>query len=80
MNNSSVPASVLNKIHNSICYHRVGEAQASGTLRVGWISGEHNLAYLLTKTTMTGNMRHKMVESILYNKAVTIREEEKSLV
>ena len=32
--NSSVPASVLNKRHNSICYHIVREAQAAGTLRV----------------------------------------------
>ena len=60
--NSSVTASVLNKRHNAICYHRVREAQDSGTLRVGWIPGEYNLAYLFTKTTMTGNMRHGMVE------------------
>ena len=57
----SVPSSVLNKRHNDICYHRVREAQASGTLRVGWIPGEYNLADLLTKTTMTGNMIHGMV-------------------
>ena len=33
--NSSIPAPVLNKRHNSICYHIVRESQASGTLRVG---------------------------------------------
>ena len=33
--NSSVTASVLNKRHNSICYHIVRESQASRTLRVG---------------------------------------------
>ena len=42
--NSSVPSSVLNKRHNAICYHRVREAQAAGTIMVGWISGEYNLA------------------------------------
>ena len=36
--NSIIPTLFLNKIHNYICYHRVREAQASGVLRVGWIS------------------------------------------
>ncbi len=31
--NSSVPASVLNKRHNPICFHRVREAQASSVIR-----------------------------------------------
>ena len=59
--NYSVPASVLNKRHNSICYHRVIEPQAARTLRVGWIPGEYNLTYMLTKTKIIGNMRHGMV-------------------
>ena len=71
--NSSVPASVLNKIHNTIYYHRLRESHADGTLRVGWIPGEYNLADLLTKTTMAVNMRHGMVDLILYNKSVVIR-------
>ena len=33
--NSSVPTSMLNKKHNSICYHRVREAHTAGTIRVG---------------------------------------------
>ena len=33
--NSSALESFLNNIHNAICYHRVGEAQSTGTLRVG---------------------------------------------
>ena len=77
MTNSSVPALVLNKRHNAICYHRVIESKAAGTMRVGWIPGEYNLAYLLTNSTMTGNMRHGMVESIFYSKAVVIREKDK---
>jgi hypothetical protein len=50
--NASVPTSVLAKKHNSICYHRVREAQASGAQRVAWISGEYNQADLLTKTSL----------------------------
>ena len=46
-------------------------------MRVGWIPGEYNLADLLTNTTMTGNMRHGMVEQMFYNKAEVIREKDK---
>ena len=45
-------------------------------MRVGCIPGEYNIADLLTNTTMTGNMRHWMVESILYNKSVAIRDKD----
>ena len=37
--NLIIPTSILNLIHNAICYHRVRESHASGVLRVGWISG-----------------------------------------
>ena len=47
-------------------------------MRVGWIPGEYNLADLLTKTTMTGNMIDEMVESIFYNKMAVIREKGES--
>ena len=50
--NAAIPTSMLNKKHNSICYHRVREAQASETLRVAWINGEYNQADLFTKTTL----------------------------
>ena len=76
--NYIVPVSVLNKRHNTICYHIVREAQDSVKLRVGWIPGEYNVADLLTNTKMTGNMRHGMVELIFYNKAVVIREKDES--
>ena len=78
MKNSSVPVSFLNKRHNAICYHRVLEAKDSGTLMVGWIPGEYNIAYLLTNTIITRNMRHGMIESIFYNKSVVIREKDES--
>ena len=70
--NSSVPASTLNKRHNAICYHKVREAQAAGTIRVGWIEGTHNLADLFTKTTMPGNVRQALVNSIFHNDAAPL--------
>ena len=47
--NVSIHSYVLNKKHNSICYHRVREAHTAGTMRVGWISGEYNKADIGTK-------------------------------
>ena len=58
VNNSSIPTSALNKMHNAICYHRVRASQAAGILRVGWIPGEFNLEELLTKTTIPVNTSH----------------------
>ena len=49
--NSSVPTSVLNKRHDTICYHRVREAQAAGVIRVGWIEGKEKAADPFMKTT-----------------------------
>jgi hypothetical protein len=46
---SSTPESTLKKKHISICYHKVRESQASGSVRVAWESGVTNLADLLTK-------------------------------
>ena len=48
--NVSIPSYVLNKKQNSICYHRVREVHTSGTIQVGWISGEYNKADICTKT------------------------------
>ena len=70
--NASVPSSVLNKRHNAICYHRVREAQAAGIIRVGWIPGTENLADLLTKTTLAGNVKNDIVQSIFCNQACVI--------
>ena len=49
VNNSSVPASVLSKRHNAICYHRVRESAAAGMVRVAHIKGDSNPADLFTK-------------------------------
>ena len=75
---SSVTASVLNKIHNYICYHTVREVYDAGTLRVECIPGEYNHADLLSKTSMIGNMRHMVVELIFKNKVAVIRDKEES--
>ena len=71
--NSSVPASVLNKRHNAICYHRVREAQAAQIIRVAWIPGDLNLSDLLTKTTMPANKKNGFVEQVFTNKATCYR-------
>ena len=47
--NASMPESTLKKIHNSIAYHAVRWAAASGELRVCFEKGIDNMADLLTK-------------------------------
>ena len=78
VNNQSIPTSVLNKRHNAICYQRVREDQAAGILWVGWIPGEFNLVDLFTKTTMPGNSRHILVDSIFSNTSFHIGDIEKA--
>jgi len=62
--NSSVPTSVLNKRHNSICYHCVREAQAADIIRVGWIEGEKNVSDLFTKTTLSNESKRRFTQFI----------------
>ena len=38
--NATLPQSVMNNRHNSICYNRVFQSQAAEVIRVGWIQGE----------------------------------------
>ena len=71
--NSSIPTSVLKKRHNAICYHIVREAQAAGTIRVGWIEDKYNLADLFTKTTINGNDRYGIVEGIFHNDTAPLK-------
>jgi hypothetical protein len=70
--NASVPTSVLNKKHNSICYHRVREAHTAGTIRVGWIQGEYNKADIATKTTISTKRRHELVDTIFTENVMTL--------
>ena len=76
--NSIIPTSLLNKRHTAICYHRVMEARAAGILRVGCIPGEFNLSDFFTNTTMPGNTRHNLVDSIFYNTSSPIGDIEKT--
>ena len=62
--NASIPSSVLSKKHNSICYHKVREMEASGAQRVGWISGDYNQADILTKTTLSTLVKNDICHEI----------------
>ena len=42
------------------------------TIIVEWISGEYNLADLFTKTTMTRELKHRLVHNIFKNDAAPI--------
>lgn len=63
--NSTVPTSTLKKKHNSIAYHRVREAVASGVLRVAKVHTSENLADLLTKP-LGGTLLKSLIERILW--------------
>jgi hypothetical protein len=49
--NSTIPMSVLQKKHNSICYHFVREAVAAHCIRIAYIPSSENLADILKKNT-----------------------------
>ena len=62
---ASSPSSTLTKKHNAICYHKVRESAAAGTIRVAKEDGETNLADLLTKP-LPSDRRRFLLQSILY--------------
>ena len=72
VSNVSIPYSVINKKHNSICYHRVQEAHKAGTIRVGWIPGEYNKADIGTKTKIPTKRRYELLNSIFNENFSTI--------
>jgi hypothetical protein len=57
VSNTSVPESQLTKKHNSIAYHRIREACASGTLRITKEDSATNIADLFTKPLPTPQRR-----------------------
>jgi hypothetical protein len=63
--NSTIPDSTLKKKHNSIAYHRVREAVASGTLRIAKVLSKANNADLLTKP-LPGPELRSMIGNILW--------------
>ena len=62
---ASTPESTLSKKHNAICYHKVREAAAAGTIRVVKEDGRTNLADIFTKP-LPGDRRYMLLQSILY--------------
>ena len=70
--NVIIPSSVLNKKHNSICYHGFLEAHTTVTIQVGWISGEYNKADICTKTTIPTKRRYELLNLIFNEKVSTI--------
>ena len=77
--NSIVSTLLLNRKHNTICYHRVCEAHVVGTVQVGWISGKCYNADLATKTMLGKKRRHNLVSSI-FDDCHAMMERESSLV
>jgi hypothetical protein len=63
--NSSIPESTLRRKHNAIAYHRVCEAVAAGTLKIGYVHSSNNLADMLTKP-LPRTQIHALCEQILY--------------
>jgi hypothetical protein len=64
--NTSIPESVLNKKHTSICYHRVREAVAAKILRIAKIDSRDNLADILTKL-LSNELRGYLIQGIHYD-------------
>ena len=48
--NTTIPASILKKKHNAICYHRVRESCAASIVRFAHIPSGENIADLCTKS------------------------------
>jgi hypothetical protein len=63
--NSTIPSSTIKKKHNSICYHRVREAIAAGTIRVAHIPSTENLADMFTKP-LPAVILQRLLQHILY--------------
>ena len=80
VNNLSIPTSLLNNRNNAICCHRVRESKYAYIFRFGWIPGEFNPVDLFTKTTMPGDTRHNLVDSIFSITESTIGDIEKAWV
>ena len=64
--NTSIPESTLSKKHNSINYHVIRSAVASGIMRVAKEDGETNLADALTKL-MPYSRKKALLDAIHYD-------------
>jgi hypothetical protein len=63
--NTTLPESTLSKKHNAICYHRVREAVAAGTIRIAKEGTESNLADLFTKV-LPMVIRERLLKAIVW--------------
>ena len=62
---TTMPESILNKKHFSICYHAVREAVAGSKVQIGWATTGRNLSDLLTKV-LEGPKIHKIIINIIH--------------
>jgi len=76
VNSAQRPESVLSKKHLSIYYHRVREAVAAGTIRVGKIESEKNLSDLFTKP-LPAETRYDLLSGIVWMSKKGLRDIEK---
>jgi hypothetical protein len=63
--NSTIPSSMLQKKHNSICYHYVREAVAAKWIQIAYIPSEENIVEVLTKP-MGATKLKSFIQRILY--------------
>ena len=47
---------------------------------MGWIPGDMNVANLLTKTAMTPNLKHALVEQIFHNEATAVTDKTQDMI
>ena len=72
--NTTIPASVLKKKHNAICYHRVREACAASIIRFAHISSEDNIADICTKSLGKATF-HKLMKKVFKRIAPCFNDE-----
>jgi hypothetical protein len=65
--NISIPDSVLKKKSNSIAYHCVREAVAMGEILPAYVNTKSNTSDILTKVLPNGELRDKIVRSVLWD-------------
>ena len=73
--NTTLPSSMLKKKHNSIAYHAVRNAQASGVLTFEHVRSEDNWADVLTKP-LSPKKFHELVKPLLFKRSGTRAGEE----
>ena len=78
--NLIIPTSALKKSHIAIFYHRLREDQAASILWVVGILEEFNMTDLFAKTTIPGNIRHNLVDSIFSNTTSPIGEVQNNMI